>query len=55
MIPGEKVGLVFAAVGSASGTLSPSLNVAVILMVIITTFIAPPLLRLILPTKPIGV
>lgn len=55
MIPRGEVGLVFAAVGSASGTLSPSLNVAVILMVIITTFIAPPLLRLILPTKPIGV
>ncbi|MCA1903665.1 MAG: cation:proton antiporter [Cyanobacteria bacterium KgW148] len=55
MIPRGEVGLVFAAVGSASGTLSPSLNVAVILMVIITTFIAPPLLRLILPTKPIEV
>ncbi len=55
MIPRGEVGLVFAAVGSASGTLSPSLNVAIILMVIITTFIAPPLLRLILPTKPIGV
>lgn len=47
MIPRGEVGLVFAAVGTASGTLSPALNVAVILMVIITTFLAPPLLRFI--------
>lgn len=53
MIPRGEVGLVFAAVGTASGTLSPSLNVAVILMVIITTFLAPPLLRLVFPLKTI--
>ncbi len=51
MIPRGEVGLVFAAVGTASGTLSPSLNVAVILMVIITTFLAPPLLRFIFPPR----
>ncbi len=51
MIPRGEVGLVFAAVGNASGTLSPSLNVAVILMVIITTFLAPPLLRFIFPPR----
>ncbi len=47
MIPRGEVGLVFAAVGSQSGALSESLNVAIILMVIITTFVAPPLLRVV--------
>lgn len=47
MIPRGEVGLVFAAVGSASGALSESLDVAIILMVIITTFVAPPLLRVV--------
>ncbi len=53
MIPRGEVGLVFAAVGTASGTLSPSLNVAVILMVIFTTFLAPPLLRFIFSPQPV--
>lgn len=47
MIPRGEVGLVFAAVGSESGALSPSLDVAIILMVILTTFVAPPLLRVV--------
>lgn len=45
MLPRGEVGLVFAAVGSESGVLSDSLQVAIILMVILTTFLAPPLLR----------
>lgn len=47
MIPRGEVGLVFAAVGSASGALSKSLEAAIIVMVILTTFIAPPLLRVV--------
>ncbi len=47
MIPRGEVGLVFAAVGSESGALSPALDVAIILMVILTTFVAPPLLRVV--------
>jgi Kef-type K+ transport system membrane component KefB len=47
MIPRGEVGLVFAAVGSASGVLPKSLNAAIIVMVILTTFIAPPLLRVV--------
>jgi Kef-type K+ transport system membrane component KefB len=47
MIPRGEVGLVFAAVGSDSGALSEALEVAIILMVILTTFIAPPLLRVV--------
>ncbi len=47
MIPRGEVGLVFAGVGSASGALSESTNAAIIMMVIVTTFVAPPLLRLV--------
>ncbi|MEA5509617.1 cation:proton antiporter [Crocosphaera sp. UHCC 0190] len=45
MIPRGEVGLVFAGIGSASGVLSPALDAAIIVMVIFTTFMAPPLLR----------
>ena len=45
MIPRGEVGLVFVGVGAASGILSKSLEAAIILMVILTTFLAPPLLR----------
>ncbi len=45
MIPRGEVGLVFAAVGSASGALSEATEAAIIMMVILTTFLAPPLLR----------
>lgn len=47
MIPRGEVGLVFAGVGSATGVLSESLNAAIIVMVILTTFLAPPLLRVV--------
>jgi Kef-type K+ transport system membrane component KefB len=47
MVPRGEVGLVFAGVGSASGVLSESLEAAIIVMVILTTFLAPPLLRLV--------
>lgn len=47
MIPRGEVGLVFAGVGSASGALSPATEAAIIMMVILTTFIAPPFLRLV--------
>ncbi|MGK7903805.1 MAG: cation:proton antiporter [Hormoscilla sp.] len=46
MIPRGEVGLVFAGIGSASGVLSESLEAAIIIMVILTTFLAPPFLRL---------
>lgn len=49
MIPRGEVGLVFAGVGSATGILPKSLEAAIIVMVILTTFIAPPLLRLVFP------
>jgi Kef-type K+ transport system membrane component KefB len=46
MIPRGEVGLVFAGVGTASGVLTESLDAAIIVMVIFTTFVAPPLLRI---------
>jgi Kef-type K+ transport system membrane component KefB len=46
MIPRGEVGLVFAGIGSASGVLSKPLEAAIIIMVIATTFLAPPFLRI---------
>ncbi len=51
MIPRGEVGLVFAGLGSATGALPPSIDVAIVLMVIATTFLAPPLLRVVFPTS----
>ena len=47
MIPRGEVGLVFAGVGAASGALSPATEAAIIMMVIMTTFVAPPLLKIV--------
>mgnify|MGYP006268377177 CR=1 FL=1 len=52
MIPRGEVGLVFAGVGSASGALSPATEAAIIVMVIVTTFVAPPFLRVVFPDAP---
>jgi Kef-type K+ transport system membrane component KefB len=46
MVPRGEVGLVFAGIGSASGVLDKPLEVSIIVMVILTTFLAPPFLRL---------
>lgn len=54
MIPRGEVGLVFAAIGAATGVLSDSLNAAIIVMVILTTFLAPPLLRWAFSLSPSG-
>lgn len=45
MIPRGEVGLVFASVGTASGALDHALEAGIVVMVILTTFLAPPLLR----------
>lgn len=45
MIPRGEVGLVFVGVGSATGVLSKPLEAAIIVMVVLTTFLAPALLR----------
>ncbi|KTD31472.1 MULTISPECIES: cation:proton antiporter [Legionella] len=45
MLPRGEVGLVFASIGRTLGVISDQLFSAIILMVIVTTFIAPPLLK----------
>lgn len=45
MLPRGEVGLVFASIGRTLGVISDELFSAIVLMVIVTTFIAPPLLK----------
>jgi Kef-type K+ transport system membrane component KefB len=45
MIPRGEVGLIFVSVGATSGVLPAATQAGVVVMVIVTTFIAPPLLR----------
>ncbi|MEM8720053.1 MAG: cation:proton antiporter [Cyanobacteria bacterium P01_G01_bin.39] len=52
MIPRGEVGLVFAGIGTASGVLDKPLQAAIIIMVILTTFVAPPLLRFAFQEEP---
>ena len=47
MMPRGEVGLVFAAIGRTLGVISDEVFSAVVLMVIVTTLIAPPLLKLV--------
>lgn len=49
MIPRGEVGLIFAQMGLAGGIFDARLFSAVALMVMVTTFVAPPLLRILLP------
>jgi Kef-type K+ transport system membrane component KefB len=51
MIPRGEVGLVFLGVGSASGALSKPTEAAIVMMVILTTFLAPPLLRVVFSSE----
>jgi Kef-type K+ transport system membrane component KefB len=52
MIPRGEVGLVFAGIGAASGVLDKPLEAAIIIMVILTTFLAPPFLRYAFQSQP---
>jgi len=49
MIPRGEVGLIFAQMGLSSGVFDAKLFGAVTLMVLVTTFLAPPLLRILFP------
>ena len=51
MIPRGEVGLIFAKMGLDSGVFDSGTFAAVTLMVMVTTFLAPPLLRLLLPPR----
>jgi Kef-type K+ transport system membrane component KefB len=52
MIPRGEVGLIFAQTGLASGVLTQGLFSAITVMVLVTTFMAPPLLRYLFPSGP---
>ncbi len=52
MIPRGEVGLIFAQIGLSSGVFDAKLFGAVTLMVLVTTFLAPPLLRILFPPAP---
>ena len=54
MIPRGEVGLIFAQMGLSSGVFDNRLFSAVTLMVMVTTFLAPPLLRVLFPPVPAG-
>jgi Kef-type K+ transport system membrane component KefB len=45
MVPRGEVGLIFAEIGRRSGVLGEEVFGAVLLMVMVTTFIAPPALK----------
>jgi Kef-type K+ transport system membrane component KefB len=51
MIPRGEVGLIFAQTGLASGVFDAALFSAATLMVMVTTFVAPPLLKLVFPPR----
>jgi len=52
MIPRGEVGLIFAQMGLASGAFSSALFSAMMLVIMTTTFITPPLLKLVFPPRP---
>jgi len=54
MIPRGEVGLIFAQMGMAGGVLDAGLFGAVTLMVMVTTFLAPPLLKALLGVPQAG-
>lgn len=52
MLPRGEVGLIFAAIGKSLGVINDALFSAVVLMVIVTTLMAPPLLKAVLGPRP---
>ena len=54
MLPRGEVGLIFAAIGKSLNVIDDALFSAIVLMVILTTLLAPPLLKSSLQRKPAG-
>lgn len=52
MVPRGEVGLIFASIGRATGALPERVFVALVLTVFATTFLAPPLLKILRPRRP---
>ncbi len=45
MIPRGEVGLIFASIGKGLGVINDDIFSAIVIMVIVTTFVTPPLLK----------
>jgi Kef-type K+ transport system membrane component KefB len=52
MVPRGEVGLIFASIGLTAGILSSSVYSAILIMVILSTFIVPPALKVLFARKP---
>jgi Kef-type K+ transport system membrane component KefB len=52
MVPRGEVGLIFAAMGLAAGILSRGVYSAILIMVILSTFIVPPILKILFAKRP---
>jgi Kef-type K+ transport system membrane component KefB len=52
MVPRGEVGLIFADIGRRAGVLNEAVFGAVLLMVMATTFVAPPALKLLFGSRP---
>ncbi len=52
MVPPGEVGLIIAAVGLSLHTISDRIYTVVLLMSVVITLFAPPILRLLLPSAP---
>ncbi|MCK5483563.1 MAG: cation:proton antiporter [Gemmatimonadetes bacterium] len=52
MVPRGEVGLIFAAIGLAAGILSGEVYSAILIMVILSTFVVPPVLKILFAAQP---
>lgn len=52
MVPRGEVGLIFASIGLTAGILSGSVYSAILIMVILSTFVVPPILKILFSRKP---
>ena len=52
MVPRGEVGLIFAAIGLAAGILSREVYSAILIMVILSTFVVPPVLKILFAAQP---
>lgn len=52
MVPRGEVGLIFASIGLTAGILSGSVYSAILIMVMLSTFVVPPILKLLFARKP---
>ena len=52
MVPRGEVGLIFASIGLTAGILSKSVYSAILIMVILSTFVVPPILKILFARKP---